>query len=98
MTLNEVEERIERIRDVQKNDAVAHGLEDDLYLDVLTELAKQGNVLAAAAIASQEIEFGRWCEPDPLPKPPRKIAETDTEIVYDTGTKISKTRKRRSKA
>lgn len=42
----------------------AHRLEDRLYVDVLSEIAKAQNdqgELARAALRSRELQFGRWC-------------------------------------
>lgn len=42
----------------------AHDLEDKLFVDVLTEIAKgEGDAaeLAKAALRSRELEFPRWC-------------------------------------
>jgi hypothetical protein len=53
-----------RIGNAARDDAEkAHALEDELYRDVLTEIAKHENdagELARAALRSRELNFSRW--------------------------------------
>lgn len=63
MDVAEVLKRVDRIGQLVTDDEAAHGEEDDLYRDVLEEIAT-GNPdpvgLARVALATQEIEFHRW--------------------------------------
>ena len=65
MTLQEVRERVAEIERIQDNNEAAHTAEDDLYHDVLESLAhckdRYARRLAAEALKSQKIAFGRWC-------------------------------------
>ncbi|MBD3861399.1 hypothetical protein IEE86_16865 [Bacillus sp. 28A-2] len=64
MTVDEVKERVEDIRQIAFDDEAAHGMEDDLYNDVLGAIANgAGNPekLASEALKTQDIEFYRWC-------------------------------------
>ncbi|KLK98059.1 hypothetical protein XJ18_17675 [Bacillus pumilus] len=63
MTVDDVRERVENIRQVAFDDETAHGMEDDLYIDVLEAIATGADSpekLAAEALKTQEIEFYRW--------------------------------------
>jgi len=63
MTIDEVRERVDDIRHGAGDDETAHGMEDNLYIDVLEAIANgAGNPekLAAEALKTQEIEFYRW--------------------------------------
>jgi hypothetical protein len=61
MTEQDTRNRVTEIEDNKHDDEAAHSLEDKLYLDVLRQLAEQGNTLAAEAIKASDIEFARWC-------------------------------------
>lgn len=60
MTLDEVKARLDAINAAKGDPEVAHGMEDTLWLDVLTFLADRGEPLAGLAIKSRGIEFDRW--------------------------------------
>jgi hypothetical protein len=63
VTLAEVEEAVQRIRDHADDDERAHGEEDGLRYAVLKAIAegsRNARKLAAAALATDEIEFARW--------------------------------------
>nr|MDF9458028.1 hypothetical protein [Bacillus pumilus] len=63
MTVDEVKERVDDIRHGVSDDETAHGMEDDLYIDVLEAIANGADnpeKLAAEALKTQEIEFYRW--------------------------------------
>lgn len=63
MTVDEVKERVDDIRHEAVDDETAHGMEDDLYIDVLEAIANGADnpeKLAAEALKTQEIEFYRW--------------------------------------
>jgi hypothetical protein len=66
MNLIEIEVRVSKIASlVGQKDGVAHGLEDELYLDVLKAIAAGSpnpRKLAAAAIKSAELDIKRWFE------------------------------------
>jgi hypothetical protein len=61
VTLDEVQARVQRVRDSQRDDERAHGEEDALYTDLLRHYAANGCPLAAEALKPQEITFSRWC-------------------------------------
>jgi hypothetical protein len=63
MTTDEINERVQAIKDIAHDDEVAHSAEDRLYIDVLQAIANGADnprELAAAALATQGIEFARW--------------------------------------
>ncbi|MFW0909667.1 hypothetical protein [Bacillus altitudinis] len=66
MTVDDVMKRVEDIRQVAEaeDDETAHGMEDELYIDVLGAIvngADDPEKLAAEALKTLEIEFSRWC-------------------------------------
>lgn len=64
MTVDEINERVMRIREVSFDDEVAHNSEDGLHKDVLRAIAEMGGeagALAEAALTTSEIHFARWC-------------------------------------
>ncbi|PJI12380.1 hypothetical protein CTV96_09540 [Bacillus altitudinis] len=64
MTIDDVQERIEVIRQIALDDEVAHGMEDELYIDVLEAIANGADnpeKLASEALKTKDIEFYRWC-------------------------------------
>lgn len=61
MTLDEVYERLAEIDREKNDDERAHGLEDQLYIDVLAHLAASGEALAGLALKARDIKFRRWC-------------------------------------
>ncbi|WP_024427708.1 hypothetical protein [Bacillus safensis] len=64
MTVDDVQERVEVIRQIALDDEAAHGMEDELYIDVLEAIANGADnpeKLAAEALKTQDIEFYRWC-------------------------------------
>lgn len=63
MTVDDVQERVEVIRQIALDDETAHGMEDELYIDVLGAIANGADnpeKLAAEALKTLEIEFSRW--------------------------------------
>ena len=67
MTIEDVQETIEKIKRLVWDDAAAHEMEDLLYQDVLATIAGgyRGTLpseLAMAALKSREIVFDRWYE------------------------------------
>jgi hypothetical protein len=66
MDVSLVQDRVKEIAKVVTDDERAHGLEDALHCDVLKVIAAtsqdpRARALAAAAIKTEEIDFGRWC-------------------------------------
>ena len=65
MTLDEIKERIEKIRAMAGDDEVAHGAEDDLRRDFIRYVARIGMPSlaekASVVLSTDEIEFERWC-------------------------------------
>lgn len=62
MKKNEVEARVEAIRMCAGDPESAHGMEDDLYVEIL-QLAAEGHdvqEIAAIALKVQEMDFARW--------------------------------------
>jgi hypothetical protein len=66
MDVPEIERRVVEIARVAEDDERAHGMEDDLHQDVLASIANDNHSaknckrLAAAALKTKSIEFGRW--------------------------------------
>jgi hypothetical protein len=63
MRIEEVRERVEEIRRGADDDERAHALEDRLHKDVLKAIAEgasNGRQLAAEALTTDQIRFGRW--------------------------------------
>lgn len=65
MTISEVRFRIEQIQKLKGQDIEkAHGMEDDLFQDVLRAIAKgskKARALAQEALKSLQIEMSRHC-------------------------------------
>ena len=61
LTVEDVRQRVERIREIAGDDECAHVEEDKLFEDVLMFLASQGNELAAEALKTLDIQFSRGC-------------------------------------
>lgn len=65
MTLQEVELRVQGIRDIAGDDEAAHGAEDLLHQEVLRSIADDEctapRACAAAALETLKIDFARWC-------------------------------------
>lgn len=64
MDVSHVQQRVQAIADVVADYERAHGLEDDLFTEVITEIANtstdpRARALAGAALKSQEIDFQR---------------------------------------
>lgn len=64
MDVSHVEQRLQVITDAARDFERAHGLEDDLFVEVLTEISKhstdqRSRALAKAALASRKIDFQR---------------------------------------
>lgn len=60
MTVDEVRRRVAEIREKAWDDEVAHGMEDNLWRDVLRAIATE-KVAGAEASATEDIDFSRWC-------------------------------------
>ena len=66
MKLEEVQQAVEKIRSIGSSDPEwSHGLEDDLYRDLLAAIATGKCALpmhcAREALKTKEIDFPRWC-------------------------------------
>lgn len=65
MTLEEIEARLEDIERSAKDSEMAHGLEDDLYIDFVQHVAQMGPPelaeMAKAVLRSQQLDFPRLC-------------------------------------
>lgn len=66
MTVEDVKERVEGIRDRRNDDATAHQAEDQLYLDLLTAISNgecdDPVACCKLAITVKDIQFARWYE------------------------------------
>ena len=63
MTVEDVQFRVEEIRRMAGDGESAHGLEDDLWEDVLEAIAggaENARHLATAALCTRSISFSRW--------------------------------------
>jgi hypothetical protein len=64
LTTEDVAHRLAAIHATQDDDERAHGLADSLYRDVLAAIAagaSDAQVLAAAALRVETLDFARWC-------------------------------------
>jgi hypothetical protein len=64
VTTTDVSVRVEHIRAISGDDEAAHSHRDSLWEAVLTAIAngsEDARGLAAAALATEQIEFERWC-------------------------------------
>lgn len=65
MTVEEIQARLEHLNHVRRDDEVAHGYEDAMYIDLLEYIAATAPepyaTLARPALQSQEIDFARHC-------------------------------------
>lgn len=64
MTTEDIRKRIAEIKDHIGDPETAHGLEDDLYYDVLEYISKGKSRIAELAretLKSDDIDFERWC-------------------------------------
>lgn len=65
MTLDEVRDKIEEIRNILSDDEHSHSLEDKLYIKVLQSIANKEcespSELAELALETQKLDFSRWC-------------------------------------
>ncbi len=64
MTIQDVRDRIQKIKDRKHDVEVAYMLEDALRLDVLREIAKgtrKSRALAGEVLKSRHIKFARAC-------------------------------------
>ena len=64
MTVEEIRERVTVIEQMKGDNEIAHGAEDQLYMDVLIDIANGDCIdpadCADAAIKAAGIEFDRW--------------------------------------
>lgn len=64
ITIEEVEARVRMVESRKDDNESAHGIEDDLYEDVLRAIAEgspEATALARAALKSKDVDFARWC-------------------------------------
>jgi hypothetical protein len=64
MTIDEVIQRIQAIKDNEDNYEVAHSLEDRLREDILKAIANgvdNAQELAQLALTTSDLDFSRWC-------------------------------------
>ncbi len=64
LTTEDIARRLAAIHAARDDDEVAHGLTDDLHLDVLATIAAgapDAPLLAAAALRTETVRFRRWC-------------------------------------
>ncbi|MFP8960022.1 hypothetical protein ACLIYP_05530 [Streptomyces nanhaiensis] len=64
LTAEDIARRLAEIHAVQDDNEAAHGLEDALHRDVLAAIAAgapDAELLAAAALRTETLDFGRWC-------------------------------------
>lgn len=61
--IDEIRARVDAIRSLTHDPEVAHSLEDDLYRDVLADIADGAAhpaVLATEALVAARVDFPRW--------------------------------------
>jgi len=71
LTIEEVKQRIQKIKDEAYDDEIAHGLEDSLYSDFIKEIARRDFIdqpeyttfeeIANLILTTKEIKFHRYC-------------------------------------
>lgn len=64
MTVEEIDKRVQEIRNFANDDEVAHLKEDRLRDDVLVAISKgapNAEELAYSVLKTGQIEFSRWC-------------------------------------
>lgn len=64
MTIDEVRQRVESIKNDDGDDEAQHAAEDDLHVSVLRAIAdgaENAAELAAEALKTCDIDFCRWC-------------------------------------
>jgi len=64
MKLSDVVRRVQRIEKMAEDDEVAHSEENQLWEDVLGQIAAgcdAPHLIARAALRTTSIEFARWC-------------------------------------
>ncbi|MEU0018034.1 hypothetical protein ABZ173_10225 [Streptomyces rochei] len=64
LTAEDVARRLAKIQTLQGDDEAAHGEEDLLHRDVLAAIAAgapDAQLLAAAALRTETLDFSRWC-------------------------------------
>jgi hypothetical protein len=64
MTIEEIEKRVQQIKEIADDDEMAHIKEDDLRNDVLIAISKgvpNAEELAYVVLKTGQIEFSRWC-------------------------------------
>lgn len=64
ITIESIKSFVEKIKSV-KHDECAHGLEDDMYVSILTAIVNDEiediKGVCTEALKSQKIDFSRWC-------------------------------------
>ena len=66
MTIAEIRDRIEEIRDASDDDEAAHALEDELMKDFILFVSTNPETTQLAVMAAyisevKDIKFSRWC-------------------------------------
>ena len=64
LTVEDVARRLAAIHAERDDDERARGMSDDLYRDVLATIAagaREPQILAAAALRLETLDFARWC-------------------------------------
>ncbi len=64
LSIDDIQTRVETIRDSADDPTVAHGMEDQLYLDFIHHVFRYGppslREMAHEVLKTQEIDFARW--------------------------------------
>lgn len=65
MTLESIQQEVERIREIKDDDEAAHSAEDTLYFEFIDYIRTHGPedlaAMAKAVLTTQDISFERWC-------------------------------------
>jgi lipase chaperone LimK len=66
MTTEEIEKRLEQIKNMAGDDESAHGAEDDLYREFIAYVASLDSLPSLSAkakliLTTKDINFARWC-------------------------------------
>ena len=67
MNIQEIQEKVQHIRDIAGDDEMAHVEEDDLRAEFIRYVASSRHAsaelreMANEVLKTEQIEFGRWC-------------------------------------
>lgn len=64
MNLQDIQKRVQEIKDISGDDEVAHAMEDDLYVAFVKFVSENGSPelseMAKEVLKTENIDFARW--------------------------------------